>query len=71
MARKKKELPEMLPCKCGELHPVCTRDKHEGWKVICLRPQCNVAVRGFETEEKAIVAWNEEVLKHDAVRKRH
>lgn len=62
MARKKKELPEILPCRCGDIG-ITLRPRGGAWSVHCLRRDCNCSVRGFETEEKAILAWNKEVTK--------
>jgi hypothetical protein len=58
--KKKKEPVELQLCKCG-CKAVCVRCKGENWKVVCLNPHCDVAVRGFDTAEEAIKAFNEEV----------
>lgn len=62
MARKKKEPPKPLPCKCGDIG-VTVRPRGGRWAVYCLSPACDCHVRGFNTEAKAIEAWNKEVTK--------
>lgn len=62
MARKKKEPPQLLPCKCGDIG-VTLRPRGGAWAVYCLRRDCDCMVRGFATEAEAIEAWNEEVIK--------
>jgi hypothetical protein len=57
-----KNPPEIKRGKCGDigitLHP-----RGGAWSVTCLNPKCDMVVRGFTTELKAIAAWNEEVMK--------
>lgn len=59
-------LPEILPCKCGDIAiTVRPRGGRRGnpWNVVCLNPNCDRAVRGFDNPWEAIRAWNEEVKK--------
>ena len=60
--RKKKEPPQLLPCKCGDIG-ITLRPRGGAWSVHCLNPKCDTMVRGFATEADAIEAWNEEVTK--------
>ena len=64
--RPSKKLPEILPCKCGDIG-VTVRPRggkrFRPWSVYCLSPTCGCHVRGFEHEAEAILAWNEEVTK--------
>lgn len=60
--KKKKEPPQLLPCKCGDIG-ITLRPRGGAWSVYCLSPNCGMAVRGFATELEAIEAWNEEVAK--------
>lgn len=62
MARKKKESPKPLACKCGDI-AATVKPRGAGWAVYCVNPACACHVRGFATETKAIEAWNEEVTK--------
>ena len=59
-----KDLPEVLPCKCGDigitLRPRGGKCPHP-WTVYCLNPDCDFAVRGFDSQKKAILAGNKEV----------
>lgn len=62
-----KEMPEILPCKrCGDigitLRPRGGKRGHP-WRVVCLNPKCDFAVRGYDNPWAAIRAWNEEVRK--------
>ena len=70
MARRQKKLPELLPCKCGDI-AITLRPRGGAWSAHCLSPTCDCMVRGFTTEKEAILAWNKEVQKHDTDGKRH
>lgn len=70
MARQQKPLPELRPCKCGDI-AITLRPRGGKWSAQCLSPACDCMVRGFATEREAILAWNEEVQKHDTAGKRH
>jgi hypothetical protein len=70
MARQQKPLPELRPCKCGDIG-ITLRPRGGRWSVHCLSPACDCMVRGFATEREAILAWNKEVQKHDTAGKRH
>ena len=70
MAKKEKKLPELLPCKCGDI-AVTLRPRGGAWTVYCLNPTCDRLIRGFATEEEAILAWNKEVQKRDTTGERH
>lgn len=64
--KDQKDLPELLPCKCGDI--AITLRPRGGkrvtpWRVVCLNPNCDRAVRGFDNPWDAIRAWNEEVMK--------
>ena len=64
--KDQKDLPELLPCKCGDI--AITLRPRGGkrvtpWRVVCLNPNCDRAVRGFDNPRDAIRAWNEEVTK--------
>lgn len=64
--RPPKVLPEILPCKCGDIgvtiRPRGGKCPHP-WTVACLSPDCAFVVRGFDSEKEAILAWNKEVAK--------
>ena len=64
--RDSKTLPEILPCKCGDIavtiRPRGGKCPHP-WTVSCLNPTCDMVVRGFDSEKAAILAWNKEVTK--------
>lgn len=62
MAKKKKEPPKLLTCKCGNI-AATVKPRSAGWAVYCLSPACACHVRGFATEVEAIEAWNKEVTK--------
>lgn len=70
MARQQEKLPEILPCKCGDI-AITLRPRGGKWSVHCLSPACDCMVLGFNTEREAIVAWNEEVQQYDPPRERH
>ena len=61
-----KDLPEILPRKCGDI-AITLRPRGgkriKPWRVVCLNPKCECAVRGFDKPWEAINAWNEEVRK--------
>ena len=57
-----KELPEIRPCKCGDIG-VTLRPRGGRWSVHCLSRDCDCAVRGFETELEAILAWNAKTMR--------
>lgn len=63
--RPPKVLPEILPCKCGDIgvtiRPRGGKSRHP-WSVYCINPNCDTVVRGFDSEVEAIVAWNKEVM---------
>lgn len=64
--KDQKTLPEILPCKCGDIG-ITLRPRGgkriKPWSVVCLNPKCDHAVRGFDKPWEAIMAWNEEVRK--------
>lgn len=53
-------MAELKPCDCGQAHPfIEMQDFFKiGWRYYVWCPSCNTESDLYETEEKAIDAWN-------------